>query len=152
MLKNLKLRNATINDVPQIINLLLDDILGKNRENIQNLDSYTESFNEINQYDNIQLLVLENAQHEIIGTMQLIIIPCLANMGSKRLEIESVRISQNLRGHGIGSWMILEAINIAKKNNCKIVQLTTNKQRLEAHKFYATLGFIDTHVGMKLEI
>ena len=147
-----QLRKANQEDIIDIVTLLNDDILGKTRENIQNIEQYNKAFEEITQCNNIQLLVLENAQKEIIGTMQLIIIPCLSNMGNKRLEIEAVRISPKLRGYGVGSWMIKEAINIAKQHNCKTIQLTSNKIRIEAHKFYAKLGFISSHIGMKLDI
>ena len=152
MFTKFNLRNATEQDLTEIANLLNDDFLGKNREDLNCFNAYIDAFNEIQQHNNIQLLVLENENKKIIGTMQLIMIPCLAVTGSKRMEIEAVRIASELRGSGIGSWMIEESIKIAKQHNCKIVQLSSNNQRIDAHKFYEKLGFDNSHVGMKLEI
>ena len=152
MFTKLNLRKATEQDLTDIVNLLNDDFLGKNREDLNCFNAYIDAFNEIQNYNNIQLLVLENENKKIIGTMQLIMIPCIAVTGSKRMEIEAVRIASELRGSGIGSWMIKESIKIAKQHNCKIVQLSSNNQRIDAHKFYEKLGFDNSHVGMKLEI
>ena len=84
--------------------------------------------------------------------MQLTFIPYLGRQGSKRMCIEAVRVSSEFRRLGIGEEMMRWAIDQAKDNGCKIVQLTTDKERLDAHRFYEKLGFEGSHLGMKLII
>ncbi|HIV74086.1 MAG TPA: GNAT family N-acetyltransferase, partial [Candidatus Pseudogracilibacillus intestinigallinarum] len=85
----------------------------------------------------------------IIGCLQLTIIPGLARLGMKRAQIEGVRVDRTYRGKKIGEQLFKEAISIAKTEKCGMVQLTTDKQREDAHRFYEKLGFISTHEGMK---
>jgi ribosomal protein S18 acetylase RimI-like enzyme len=73
-------------------------------------------------------------------------------MASTRLNIESVRVDEKYSNQGIGSWMMKKAIEFGRENNAKIIQLTSNKQRKRAHKFYEKLGFEATHEGMKLNL
>jgi ribosomal protein S18 acetylase RimI-like enzyme len=86
----------------------------------------------------------------IIGTFHLTIIPSMPLIGAKRGKIESVHIDGEYRGNGYGTQMMQYAINFAKEKGVKICQLTTNKKRIDAKRFYESLGFIATHEGMKL--
>jgi GNAT superfamily N-acetyltransferase len=108
------------------------------------------AFENINADQNQELVVLENGDAEIIGTLQLSFIQYLTYQGGLRALIEAVRIRKDKRGLGIGKTMFEWAINRAKARNAHVLQLTTDKKRPEALKFYEGLGFKATHEGMKL--
>lgn len=148
---NLQHRKAIIADLSQIINLLLEDELGKDRETQStSLDQrYIDAFNLINQDPN-QYVMVAQKDNQIIATCHLTLMPSLTFIGSTRMQIEAVRVSEKLRSMKIGEWMINQAIEYAKSKNVKIIQLTTNTQRPRAKTFYEKLGFKATHVGMKL--
>ena len=92
------------------------------------------------------------AHQSVVGTMQLIFTPSISFQGGKRCTVESVRVDTAYRGNGIGRRMMLWAIERAKEKNCISMQLTTNNDRPDAHRFYAELEFSTTHVGMKLKL
>lgn len=142
-------RQADKEDLLEIIRLLREDELGKERESYEDLASYGEAFNEIT-VDRNQLLMVIQKKDKIIGTCHLTLMPSLAFQGSKRMNIESVRIDEKWRGQGIGEKMIKQILKIAKEHGCKMVQLTTHKKRIDAKRFYEKLGFEGTHEGMKL--
>lgn len=145
-------RKATKADVYDIVKLIADDKLGKLRENFQTPlpEIYYTAFENINQDKNQALIVLENEEKEIIGTMQLSFIPYLTYQGGIRAQIEAVRIRADQRGKGIGAKMFNWAIEQAKERKAHLIQLTTDKKRPEAVRFYEKLGFQATHEGMKL--
>ncbi|MBP7710333.1 MAG: GNAT family N-acetyltransferase [Rickettsiales bacterium] len=147
----LQFRRATQQDLPQIIDLLSDDILGNGREDSQNIKIYEEAFLEISADKNNFLAVVE-LEKEIVGTCHLTLMPSLIMQGAKRLNIEAVRVKSTFRGQEIGHWMIEQTIEFAKNNQAKIIQLTTNKQRQDAQRFYQKLGFVASHEGMKLTL
>ncbi len=149
--QNLIFRKATEADLSRIIEMLHNDILGKDREVSDNFSNYKKAFDEIMADKNNFLMVIE-LEKEVIGTCHLTIMPSLTLQGSKRMNIEAVRVDEKFSGQGIGSWMMQKAIEFAKNNEIKIVQLTTNKKRFDAHRFYERLGFEKTHEGMKLKI
>ncbi len=144
-------RKAFEADLPRVIEMLQNDILGKDRELSNHFSNYKKAFDEIMADKNNFLMVIE-LEKEVIGTCHLTIMPSLTLQGSKRMNIEAVRVDEKFSGQGIGSWMMQKAIEFAKNNEVKIVQLTTNKKRLDAHRFYERLGFEKTHEGMKLKI
>ena len=148
----MKFRKATINDVSQIVELLADDELGKTRENFRNPlpNAYLKAFENINADNNQELVVVENENSEIVGTLQLSFIQYLTYQGGIRGQIEAVRIRKDQRGKGLGKQMFEWAIERAKKHNAHVLQLTTDKQRPEAIKFYEKLGFKPSHEGMKM--
>lgn len=144
-------RKAYKEDLPMIVRLLADDALGSGRERYEEPlpEEYYQAFDAIEaQAGNQILLAVED--NKIIGCLQLTIIPGLARKGIKRAQIEGVRIDKNFRGNGIGEALFKEAITIAKAEKCGLVQLTTDKQREDAHRFYEKLGFSASHEGMKL--
>ena len=149
--ENLVFRKAKIEDLQIIIAMLAEDALGKVRENIANLESYKTAFEEISADQNNFLAIVEYDK-KVIATCHLTIMPSLTLQGSRRMNIEAVRVMSEFSNQGIGSWMIQKAIDFAKNKKVKIIQLTTNKQRILAHKFYENLGFEKTHEGMKLKI
>jgi len=146
-------REATESDIEEIINLLADDSLGKNREDISIPinQQYLAAFERIDSDLNNELIVVEYNNH-IIGMLQLTFIPYLTHIGSIRCLIEGVRIAREYRGEGLGTRSFEWAINRARDKGCNIVQLTSNKQRVEAINFYRNLGFEATHEGFKLSI
>jgi GNAT superfamily N-acetyltransferase len=145
-------RNATQNDLPQIVEMIADDELGKTRENYQSPlpAEYLKAFKNINADQNQELIVIENDNTEIIGTLQLSFIQYLTYRGGIRAQIEAVRIRKDKRGKGLGKAMFKWAINRAKERNAHLLQLTTDKKRPQAIKFYEDLGFKATHEGMKI--
>lgn len=151
---HLSKRRAELNDLPKIIELLLEDELGIKRESLEQdaFQKYQEVFEKINIDSNQYLMVVENNQGEIVGTCHLTLMPSLTFIGATRMQIEAVRVSEKYRGQKIGNWMMNETFKYAKENNASIVQLTTNKSRAEAKKFYENLGFKASHEGMKLNL
>lgn len=145
-------RKATENDVSVIVEMIADDELGKKRENFQiPLSSeYLKAFEKINSDENQELIVVENEDLEIIGTLQLSFIQYLTYRGGIRAQIEAVRIRKDKRGLGIGKIMFEWAINRAKERKAHLLQLTTDKKRPKAIKFYEELGFKQSHEGMKM--
>ncbi|MEQ6123540.1 GNAT family N-acetyltransferase [Pseudotenacibaculum sp. MALMAid0570] len=145
-------RKATEKDLPRIIEMIADDKLGKTRENFQIPlpKEYVEAFQKINTDNNQELIVVENKDAEIIGTLQLTFIQYLTYRGGIRAQIEAVRIRKDKRGLGIGKAMFEWAIERAKEKNAHLLQLTTDKKRPEAIKFYEDLGFVKSHEGMKI--
>ncbi len=144
-------RKATKNDVPYIIKLMANDKFGKLRENYQEPlpESYYEAFDIINSDPNQELMVAEN-DAEIMGTFQLTFIPYLSYQGRLRAQIENVFVREDLTGQGIGKKMFEWAIERAKAQKAHLLQLTSDKQRPRAIKFYEDLGFTASHEGMKL--
>jgi len=148
----MKFRKATKKDVIVIVEMIADDKLGKTRENFQIPlpKEYYSAFENINNDDNQELIVVENKDSEIIGTLQLSFIQYLTYQGGIRAQIEAVRIKKNQRGTGLGTQMFQWAINRAKERNAHVLQLTTDKKRPEALNFYQKLGFKGSHEGMKM--
>ncbi|NEW78306.1 MAG: GNAT family N-acetyltransferase [Gelidibacter sp.] len=146
-------RRATKNDLPFIVKMMANDKLGKLRENDQEPlpETYYEAFDLINSDPNQELIVVENENDpEILATFQLTFIQYLSYQGKLRAQIENVFVREDLRGQGIGQKMFEWAIERAKERNAHLLQLTSDKQRPRALKFYKDLGFIASHEGMKL--
>ena len=144
-------RRATLADIPTIVGMLADDKLGATRESLDDLSPYDAAFAAIDTDPN-QLLVVCETDSAVMGTMQLTVIPGLSHRGASRMLIEGVRVHGNARGSGIGSAMIRWAIAHARERGCRIVQLTTDKSRTDAHRFYERLGFEQTHLGYKMKL
>jgi GNAT superfamily N-acetyltransferase len=147
-------REATKHDVETIVQMLADDELGKKREDFQIPipSEYIKAFEYINSDQNQELIVVENESSEVIGTLQLSFIQYLTYRGGIRAQIEAVRIRKDQRGQGIGKTMFEWAINRVKERDAHVLQLTTDKQRPKAIKFYEDLGFKASHEGMKLHL
>ncbi|TGV02861.1 GNAT family N-acetyltransferase [Flavivirga rizhaonensis] len=148
----MKFRKATEKDIPVIVEMLADDELGKKRENFQIPLSveYAQAFTRIESDENQELIVVEDENSEVIGTLQLTFIQYLTYRGGIRAQIEAVRIKKDKRGLGIGKTMFEWAINRAKERKAHVLQLTTDKTIPKAIKFYNDLGFVQSHEGMKM--
>jgi GNAT superfamily N-acetyltransferase len=142
-------RTATEKDVPAIVALLADDVIGAGREGAS--DRYLDAFREIDA-DPRNHLVVADIGGEVAGTLQLTYIPGLSRMGTERAQIEAVRVASAHRSRGLGREMIAWAIDQAKQRGCGLVQLTSDKRRSDAIRFYESLGFQPTHEGLKLQL
>lgn len=146
------IRRATAADLPAIVRLLADDPLGAAREAdvVPLPDSYGRAFDAIDRDPNQVLVVVEGASREVLGVLQLTFIPSITYRGGWRAQIEGVRVSAARRAEGIGRALFEWAIACAADRGCHLVQLTTDKRRPEAVRFYERLGFVASHEGMKL--
>jgi GNAT superfamily N-acetyltransferase len=144
-----QLRRATAADVPAIVELIAADQLGATRDGGP-AEPYRRAFEAIDADPAQLLIVVSDDRETVVGTMQLTFIPGLARRGALRGQIEAVRVHEDHRGGGLGSAMFSWAIEEARRRGCSLVQLTTDKQRADAHRFYTRLGFVDSHEGFKL--
>lgn len=153
MVSEVEIRPATTDDIVGLRKLLADDALGEGREDLTEagLAKYQRAFQAIEESPDNELFVAE-AGGRLVGTFQLTWIPYLSRGGSLRCLIEAVRVSSELRGQGLGTRMMEFALERARAKDCGLVQLTTDKTRLDAHRFYEKLGFEVTHHGMKLRL
>jgi len=144
-------RTAVAADLADIVDLLADDKLGRSRESpgLPLDQRYLDAFAAI-AADANQQLVVAVAGTEVVGTLQLSFIPGIARRGAWRGLIEAVRIAAPYRSAGLGQQMFEWAIARCKARGCSLVQLTTDKARADAHRFYEKLGFVSSHEGYKL--
>ncbi|WP_251863713.1 GNAT family N-acetyltransferase [Achromobacter sp. Marseille-Q4962] len=149
----LTFRRARIGDLPAIIAMLADDALGSAREDpaLPPNPRYTAAFAAI-EHDANQFLAVAERGGEPVGCLQLTFIPGLSRQGMWRGQIESVRIAAAARGQGLGRAMFEWAIGQCRRQGCGLVQLTTDRARPDARRFYESLGFEATHDGMKLSL
>ncbi|MBJ6761779.1 GNAT family N-acetyltransferase [Myxococcaceae bacterium JPH2] len=143
-------RIATAADLSSILALLADDAIARTRTGYteQPVPSVRAAFDEISADPNNELIVGE-LDGEVIATLQLTYIPGLSRGGMRRALVEAVRVRSDLRGRRIGEALMNDAMERARARGCGMMQLTTDKRRLEAHRFYARLGFAASHEGMK---
>ena len=144
-------RPALPGELPAIIALLQDDMLGQRREADAGDPAYRAAFDAIAADPN-QMLVAAIMDEALVGTMQLSFLPGLSRRGAWRCQIEAVRVTATQRGAGIGARMIGWAIDRARERGCAQVQLTSDRRRLDAHRFYDRLGFAASHYGYKLAL
>jgi ribosomal protein S18 acetylase RimI-like enzyme len=150
---DVRIRPATRDDVPSIVRMLADDPLGATRERYADPlpAEYWDAWDAIERDPN-QLLIVADIDGAAAGMLQLTFIPGLTRLGTWRAQIDGVRIDSARRGAGLGETMITWACDEARRRGCRLVQLTTDKQRPDAHRFYERLGFVATHEGMKREL
>jgi GNAT superfamily N-acetyltransferase len=147
----MQIRIATRADVPAALALLADDDIARERVPKTGEAAVYAAFDAIDADDRNELIVATDGD-EVIGTCQLTYIPGLSRGGAERMLIEAVRIRSDQRGRGLGGELIRWTVERARERGCKIVQLTTDKRRTDAHRFYAALGFVASHEGMKLAL
>ncbi|MGC5311246.1 GNAT family N-acetyltransferase [Micromonospora zamorensis] len=144
-------REAVRADLPAVIALLADDVLGKARDFTEVDEAYERAFADISADPRNQLIVAEQ-DTELVGCLQITYIPGLGRHGAERSLIESVRVRSDRRGQGLGRELMTWAVDQARQRGCALVQLTTDKTREDAHRFYLSLGFVASHEGMKLAL
>jgi GNAT superfamily N-acetyltransferase len=150
----MKFRSAQKEDIPEIVKLIVGDKLGSQRDVFREPlpAQYYTAFENIQKDPNQELMVLVDENNSIIGTFQLSFLQYLTYQGGLRAQIEAVRIREDRRGQGIGEKMMHWAIARAKQKGAHVLQLTTDKKRPEAIRFYEKIGFASSHEGMKLHL
>lgn len=151
---DLRFRPATRDDLPAIVKLLADDPLGARREAYGEplQASYYASFAAIERDPNNELVVVAGEGNRVIGVLQMTFIPCITYRGGWRALVEGVRVAAPLRSGGVGRQLFLWAIQRAKERGCHLLQLTSDKARPDAIRFYESLGFVASHEGMKMHL
>lgn len=150
---NQKIRPAREEDLQEIVALLADDDLGRDRERADGPlpNAYLEAFEEIERDARNELVVVEESGR-IVATLQLTFIPSLTHRGGERAQVEGVRVSASHRGTGVGHRLLKWVVSRAGERGCRMVQLTTDKRRSDARRFYEDMDFEATHEGMKLPL
>lgn len=146
--KTFALERATAHDVADIVALLVDDPLGQTRETAP-LEHYLAAFADIDRDPNQTLLVLRDDTRAVAGTVQLTVIACSARGGTKRLQVEAVRLASHVRGLGLGTALFQWIDEFATDHGARMIQLTSDARRTGAQRFYERLGYAASHVGYK---
>jgi GNAT superfamily N-acetyltransferase len=146
-------RLATRGDVPAILRLYADDELGSRRENISQeaLEGYLAAYHDI-ESDPRTALYVAQVNDSVVGTFQLTVLRHMIHRGGLAAQIEAVHVAAQSRRRGIGEAMVRFAIEQARKRGCRRIQLTSDKRRKDAHRFYERLGFVASHEGMRLAL
>jgi ribosomal protein S18 acetylase RimI-like enzyme len=145
------LREARRDEVRQIVEMLIDDPLGKSREDPSDLTPYLKGFDAI-AADPLNTQYVWEEDGELLGCLQLTFIPGIPQFGMWRAQVEGVRVKSTQRGSGVGRKMIRAVMEVARERGCAQLQLTTNKVRKDAQRFYESLGFEKSHEGMKVKL
>jgi ribosomal protein S18 acetylase RimI-like enzyme len=146
-----EIRDAIPNDLPAMIAILVDDVIGRQHESEAYADDYARAFEAIRSAENNELIVAVRDE-AVVGMLQITYSPGLTRRGGWRATIETVRVRSDMRRMGIGAALIRHAIDRARKRGCRIAQLTAHNSRTNAHRFYESLGFSASHIGMKMTI
>jgi GNAT superfamily N-acetyltransferase len=144
-------REAVRADLPAIVALLADDVLGKARDFNVVDDAYERAFADIDS-DPRNLLVVAEDDGTVVACLQVTYIPGLGRHGTERALVEAIRVRSDRRGKGFGAQLMKWVIEQARVRGCGLLQLTTDKSRPDAHRFYERLGFVASHEGMKLPL
>jgi ribosomal protein S18 acetylase RimI-like enzyme len=149
---SITIRRARREDVGAIVGMLADDALGGGRERLEEPlpACYFEAFATVDRNPGLALVVAANGDGEVMGCLQLCILPGLSSQGACRGLIEDVRVASRCRSRGIGEQLVRWAIGEARARGCKLVELLTHHTRLDAQRFYERLGFARSHVGMTI--
>ncbi|AYN92695.1 GNAT family N-acetyltransferase [Pseudomonas sp. LTJR-52] len=150
---SLTIRRATLDDLPSIVSLLANDTLGATREDnsLPLQAAYVQAFEAINADAN-QFLAVAVVDGLAVGTLQLSFLPYISHLGSWRAQIEAVRVHEQMRGSGLGRRLFEWAFDQARQRGCRMIQLTCDRARPDAHRFYESLGFTPSHTGFKMKL
>jgi GNAT superfamily N-acetyltransferase len=153
MEKTSSIRTARREDLGAIVGLLADDELGRQREatDLTPAAPYLRAFHQIDRDPRNELVVVEE-EGRVVATLQLTYVPSLTHRGGERAQVEGVRVAASHRGRGTGRLLLRWVVEQARERGCRMVQLTTDKRRPDALRFYESLGFEATHEGMKLKL
>lgn len=147
----LSFRRAVEADLPAVVALLAEDSLGSGRERPEELDVYRAAFARVEADPNQHLVVAER-DGEVVGTLQISVIAGISRLGTVRSVVEAVRVRSDQRGRGLGTELMDYAVAESRRLGATLVQLTSDRQREDAHRFYQRLGFTDSHLGFKLAL
>ncbi|GHA97998.1 GNAT family acetyltransferase [Streptomyces clavifer] len=151
IMSDLEIRPAVLTDIPAVVAMLADDPLGARRESPDDLSPYEAAFRRLTDDPN-QRIVVAVREERVVGTLQLTVVPGLSRRGATRSIIEGVRVHSDERGSGLGTQLIQWAVDESRRQSCRLVQLTSDTTRTDAHRFYERLGFAASHVGFKLTL
>lgn len=150
------LRSASEDDLTALMALLADDPISAargDRADDSDRAVYADALRAVQAEQSNIILVAEAPTGEIIGTLQLTRIPGLARRGATRLLVEAVRVSSAQRSTGIGAALMgWVAESAASELGTTLIQLTSDAQRVDAHRFYERLGYTGSHLGFKLDL
>ena len=156
---DLTFREAQEADLPAVVALLADDVLGRDREDASiPLDpAYLAAFREMQAQGGNRLILAEAAAEEggrrrIVGCLQFVVLPGVSLKGTRRAQVEGVRVAGDLRGSGLGRRLFEHVIALARAEGCGLLQLTADAARADTHRFYESLGFTASHLGFKLKL
>jgi ribosomal protein S18 acetylase RimI-like enzyme len=146
------IRRARRDDVAAIVAMLADDHLGRGRERVEDPlpASYYAAFEALDRAPHVQMVVAQDADGAVVGCLQFCVLPGLSSQGASRGLIEDVRVASHCRSRGIGEQLVRWAIDQARANGCRLLELFTHQSRVDAQRFYARLGFQPSHVGMTM--
>ncbi|MCU1484559.1 MAG: family acetyltransferase [Actinomycetia bacterium] len=145
-------RPATADDLAAVIGLLADDPVSREREGAGGVtDRHRQAFADI-AADARQRLLVAEVDGAVVGSLQVTFIPGLTYGGGERCQLEAVHVDSSTRGAGVGTRLVEHAIELARARGCAVVQLTSDKRRTDAIRFYETLGFTASHEGLKLQL
>lgn len=147
---DLLLRPAGVDDLARIVELIADDVISAERTGSFDA-AHLAAFEAIDVDPNNEVIVAE-LDGAVVGTMQLTYVPGISRHGATRLLVEAVRVDARLRGGGIGRQMMLWAHERGRARGCVLAQLTSDKRRTDAHRFYLSLGYDQSHEGFKLAL
>ncbi|KOG84802.1 MULTISPECIES: GNAT family N-acetyltransferase [Streptomyces] len=150
-MSDLEIRPVSADDLASVVAMLADDPLGAQRESPDDLTPYEEALQRLTDDPN-QHVVVAVREGRVVGTLQLTIVPGLSRRGATRSIIEGVRIHGDERGSGLGTQLIQWAVDESRRQDCRLVQLTSDVTREDAHRFYERLGFTASHLGFKLAL
>ena len=145
-------RNATREDLPAVVALLSDEDSVVDPRTVDVDEAYTRAFDAVEADARNEIVVMDDGDGTVLACLQLTYIPGLGRTGQERALIEAVRVRADRRGAGLGRALLTAAIGRARERGCTLVQLTSNKRREEAHRFYGSLGFARSHDGFKLAL
>ncbi|GAA4722117.1 Ribosomal protein S18 acetylase RimI [Promicromonospora umidemergens] len=143
-------REANLDDLERVVELIADDAVAARRTGTYG-EPHLRAFEAITASPDTELVVAES-DGVVIGVMQLTFIPGISRNGASRLLVEAVRVSSELRGQGIGRLLMEHAHERGRERGCVLAQLTSDKQRPKAHRFYRGLGYDQSHEGFKLPL
>ncbi|MER6359455.1 GNAT family N-acetyltransferase [Kitasatospora sp. NPDC001527] len=146
------LRTATRRDLPAVIALLTDEDKVTDPAPVEVGEAYARAFADIDADPRNEMLVLDEGDGTVLGYLQVTYIPGLGRGGAERALVEGVRVRADRRGAGLGRELMVRVIERARERGCTLVQLTSDKRRTGAHRFYASLGFDRSHDGFKLTL
>ncbi len=149
---NFRIREAEASDINDLLFLIGEDEIGKKRESFDNLEQYERAFTEILDSPMMEFYVMVSNENEIVACCQCMFLPHLSRKGGKRVQIESVRVRSKLRGQGLGTQLMEFVKEQALLRGCRILQLTTDKRRSQALRFYESLGLEASHIGLKMTL
>ena len=149
----LEFRRARASELPTLVDMLADDDLGRGRERAgaDLHPDYLAAFEAISAHPDHELLVAVEGE-QVLACLQTSFLPGLSRRGMWRGQVEGVRVARGARGRGIGNRLVREAINRCRARGCRLVQLTSDKRRTDAARFYESLGFVASHEGFKLDL